>query len=196
MQLNVTFYSQLKNLPIGPPEDDEVGCWYSCAKMIGVYWDGNPLRVGVPELTTEKGTHKLLGRTGEVRLAVNEKYVEIRDKLDSTEVVDAVLTKYGPILFFIGIPIPSTINTEFPQVFGHALLIVGTNPVGRAMVYHDPARGPNLEMGFSLYRIAREQSGATRVWARDPSSTTRLKRRVESDGPRGIAYPGQRLKPR
>ncbi|MBR1155225.1 papain-like cysteine protease family protein [Bradyrhizobium sp. JYMT SZCCT0428] len=194
MMLNVTFYGQTTKLPNGPPKEDPTGCWYACAKMIGMYWDGSAQRIGVPELNNEDGTHRLLtevggGWTGEGRLAKNERLVsDLPQDFTRISEVEIALNKWGPILFFMSLPAPASGEN---MVVGHCGVIVGTSV--ETIVYHDPAYGPSRQMSLSLLRLARSAVGPTKMWARDPASTIKLKRHVESENPRSIESPGASL---
>ena len=55
----VPYYSQNAGLN-GLASDDPAGCWYACAKMMGVYYEGSFFRSrqGVPALTNPNGTHQ------------------------------------------------------------------------------------------------------------------------------------------
>lgn len=196
MNLDVKFFSQKANLLNGPPIDDPTGCWYASAKMIGVYWDGTPLRIGVPELNNSDGTHRGLGdlpngADGYGRLALNEKLKELQ--LDSFSEIEAALTEMGPIMFFWYVPQSANIGED--KVFAHASVIVGTFPPNKSMIFHDPAVGPNRQISVDLLRFARTIGPKRPMFARNPATIPR-KHHYEPDARRGIEYPGTRLKPR
>jgi hypothetical protein len=180
--LNVPFYAQMAGLKNGPAKDDPYGCWYASAKMIGAYWDGNPIRIGVPELTHPDGTHEPLGnlpdgRDGYGRLAFNEKLMPISPQLDTASDVDGVLSQFGPILIYWWKQL------DDDSWFAHASVIVGTFPSNRAFVYHDPALSPNQQMIVNEYKVKRSIKGSRLgMFVRIPSTIPKPPKRSYDRG--------------
>jgi hypothetical protein len=167
MNLSVPYFSQTTKLPNGPPIEDPLGCWYACAKMIGMYWDGNPYRIGVPQLNKDDGTHHLLAPGMEWPLSKNEKWtLDFEQDFSAIGVVEATLKKMGPIYFTM------TLKTNDPQRgVSHAGVIVGTS--GNNILYHDPAVGPNRPGDLPWLKATRRGIGPTSLYARDPASRPR-----------------------
>lgn len=179
----VPFFSQNAGGPNGPPIDDPTGCWYACAKMMGVYYEGTYFRArkGVPELVNPNGTHQSLGADKLQVFQINERLqpLSITTPLNTASDFDAVLTNRGPIMFTWWVPGPKF------YIF-HASVVVGT--LGPDVCYHDPAVGPNQSMSASVLKFARNGPGGRvdPMLVRDPATIP--KQQVDVIAPRGIDY--------
>jgi hypothetical protein len=170
MRINMSFYittpyrSQLAG-PDGPDEDDLTGCWYACAQMLGLFYDGNLNRIGVPELDTNywkakgltppRSGHFALG--GKIRGEDSELIFERNEHLTPVPYnpnwvigeLEAVLRNNGPLIYFWNRP-----NSENTIAFGHACVIIGTDTdnVFQDVMYHDPEGAPDSRMSFSRFK--------------------------------------------
>jgi hypothetical protein len=180
----VQYFSQYRG-PDGPAVDDAAGCWYACAKMIGVYYEGTFFRSrkAVPELTNPNGTHQSLAGAGQhfQTFQINEKLIPINPStpMNTASDVDAALTAYGPIMFTWWAP--SSNGTTF-----HASVIVGI--MDRYVVFHDPDMGASQTMSPEALQDARSGGDGIRYPMLVRNSKFIPEKQVDVIAPRGIVY--------
>jgi hypothetical protein len=177
----VPYFSQHKGLN-GLAIDDPTGCWYACAKMMGVYYEGSFFRSrkGVRALMNPNGTHQSLGAEHLREFQINEKLVELPSgtPLNTAKDFDSALTQFGPIMFTWWVPGP-----EF-DVF-HASVIVAC--LDRDVVFHDPEYGPNQAMEPSSLQAKRSGGDGVRYPMLIRNDKFKPKKQVDLIAPKSLS---------
>jgi hypothetical protein len=200
MELTVPYFSQRVDGLNGPDEDDPNGCWYACAKMIGVYYEGTAgkNRKGVPQLDAnywkQQGVPnvrwnghlvlggKLAGGVDSFQVFTTNEHLVALPFNPSWSIadLDAALQHSGPILYFWWAP-----GWDRNQAFGHASVVIGTDTSSgfRDVLFHDPAVAPRQSMSISRFNelkqpVAMLVRAAGKVMKRDPYGRSSVVKKV------------------
>ncbi|WP_201297060.1 MULTISPECIES: papain-like cysteine protease family protein [Halomonadaceae] len=133
---------RLHHVPYVSQENEAMGCWYACVRMLGHSISSGP-RLGLPDLYGPSGPNGLERR--EIpRLMENENLAAVNlpdSKEFSLKELGDILYRHGPVIF----------GWNTPGNSRHMSVLTGLDKPNDRIIFHDPKRGPDLTMPLDYF---------------------------------------------